>query len=203
MRVVLIDCHQSWAYPSNNATGLYILPPAALPPPHATLELEGRQTDGKPFYRVYRVDRQPATGESINTLPVRAVHDITLDGPLSLTGYWVNRADAYPGETVELWTMWQVNQIPTRPLSLMAHLVGEDGIPLAVGDGLGVQIEQWQPGDVIVQRHVFNVPKGTQSQLASIQTGAYWLDTMERWPVRRQQEIIGDQLNLTIIGILN
>ncbi len=203
LRVILIDCHQSWAYPAGDSAGVFVLPIGAPPPPGATLELETRRPDGKPFYRVYRIEQRLSPAQNVNGLPVWAVHDITLDGPLTLTGYWVNRAGAYPGDAVELWTLWQVNQVPARPLSLMAHLVGEDGSPIAIGDGLGVPIEQWRPGDVIVQRHSLRVPPGTRSQLCSIQTGAYWLDTLERWPVRRNQEIIGDQLKLSVIGILN
>ena len=82
-----------------------------------------------------------------------------------------------------MWTWWTVAEVPTRPLSLMGHLVGADGAPIAVDDGLGVPVDQWQPGDLFVQRHRLLIPEGTPPGVYALHTGAYWLDTMERWPV--------------------
>jgi len=64
----------------------------------------------------------------------------------------------------------------------MAHLTNEDGAPITVGDGLGLLLSQWQPGDVFVQRHRLTVPVEVQGTYTLV-TGIYWLDTMERWPV--------------------
>ncbi|MCD6285174.1 MAG: hypothetical protein J7M39_04585, partial [Anaerolineae bacterium] len=63
---------------------------------------------------------------------------------------------------------------------LMAHLLNAHGLVVAVADGLGTSIENWQPGDVIVQRHHLQTPDN-QGGHYYLQTGAYWLDTMERW----------------------
>jgi hypothetical protein len=63
----------------------------------------------------------------------------------------------------------------------MLHLVGVDSVPMAVGDGLGVPIDQWRAGDVLVQRHRLLIPEGALPGNYQLQTGAYWLDTMERW----------------------
>jgi hypothetical protein len=44
-------------------------------------------------------------------------------------------------------------------------------------------VEQWRPGDVIVQRHRLALPQGTPGGVYRLQTGAYWLDTLARWTV--------------------
>jgi hypothetical protein len=62
----------------------------------------------------------------------------------------------------------------------MAHLRSPDGQTLEVADGLSVSPVALAVGDVVVQRHQFSVQPKAGSQLL---TGAYWLDTMERWPM--------------------
>jgi hypothetical protein len=76
-----------------------------------------------------------------------------------------------------------VDSVPGRLLSIMAHTPGPDGRALAVGDGLGVPIESWQPGDVFVQRHTLTVPKDAPPGSYWIQTGVHWLDDGKRWPI--------------------
>jgi hypothetical protein len=84
----------------------------------------------------------------------------------------------------------------------MAHLVGPDGAPLAVGDGLGVPVEQWQPGDLIVQSHALQLPADIPAGEYWLQTGAYWLDTQERWSLQLSDDSTSDHLLLDKITIL-
>ena len=81
---------------------------------------------------------------------------------------------------MDVITYWRVLARPSRPLSLMLHLSTTDGAAVAVGDGLGVPIDQWQPGDVIVQRHTLNVPVDAPVGQYELRSGAYWLDTGAR-----------------------
>jgi hypothetical protein len=175
LRVITLDCRQSWVYPpTGEEPALYVWPSDAEPPPDTRLEMTARYPDGGLFYRLYRF-------QGMVPWPRPAV---TLDGPLTYAGYRQKELVAYSGETaLLLWTQWQVNEVPNRPLSLMAHLVGADGVPIAVADGLGVPIEQWKLGDVIVQRHHFAIPEDAPPGEYALQIGAYWLDTLERWPV--------------------
>jgi hypothetical protein len=105
------------------------------------------------------------------------------------------------GETVELRTYWQVKATVDRPLSIMAHLVGADGVPVAVGDGLGVPLDQWVEGALIVQRHHFVVPEGTPPGSYRVQTGAYWLDNLERWTWSLPTGETADHLALTHLTV--
>ena len=102
---------------------------------------------------------------------------VSLDGPFAFLGVAV-----YPGkDELELETWWQVTQTPiTRPLSIMAHLLTEQGQSLGVADGLGISPLTLATGDIVVQRHRFAKPPEGNLWL---RTGAYWLDTTARWAV--------------------
>jgi hypothetical protein len=192
LRVVSFDCTQAWVYPGGEGPGVFVLPPGAEPPPDATLEVRARHADSTPFYDAYR---------SEDVLVAEHPMDVALDGPLDFLGYRLNGYGYYPGDTIELWTFWRVKDVPARPLSLMMHLVGLDGVPAAVGDGLGVPIEQWQVGDVIVQRSRFPVTE-QMAGAYQLRVGAYWLDTMERWKVQDRQGAASDHIVLSGVVVL-
>jgi len=192
LRVITLDCQQSWVYPpTSEEPALYAWPADAEPPPDARLDMTARHPDGGAFYELYRF-------QGVGLWPPPAA---TLDGPLTYAGYRQQALVAHPGATAELlWTQWQVDEVPNRPLSLMAHLVGADGVPIAVADGLGVPVEQWQVGDVIVQRHHFAIPEDAAPGEYALYIGAYWLDTLERWVVREGGEE-SDQVEVGVVEV--
>ena len=61
----------------------------------------------------------------------------------------------------------------------MAHLVTVEGQALGVADGLSIVPSQWQAGDIIVQRHKFDV--ALKGQTLWLRAGAYELDSGIRW----------------------
>jgi hypothetical protein len=85
-------------------------------------------------------------------------------------------------------------------LSIMAHALGPDGHAWAVGDGLGVPIESWQIGDVIVQRHALAVPEAAPRGTYWLQTGVYWIDDGKRWQAQ-DARASGDRVLLTALKI--
>ncbi len=186
LRVAYVDCSQTWVFPAPGPPGVLVLPPEAGPPPGAMLDVPARRADGRPLYNLYWLETAPASEHPLTA---------TLDGPLDFVGHSVFRT----GGTVELWTFWRVKEIPARPLSLMGHLLGPDGIPVAVADGMGFPPEFWQPGDLIVQQQRFSIPAGAPSGEYTLATGAYWLDTMERWEVTVDGKPAGDQIFLSAI----
>ena len=112
------------------------------------LSYEQRTNRASPAFAIYEYEQAAAPLEaSCSAAPV------ALDGPLSFRGYAASKRVVRPGDTLEVETCWQVTALPQRPLSLMLHLVAPDGAHHLVADGLGVPIEQWQVGDIIVQRH--------------------------------------------------
>ena len=172
LRTIRFDCEQSRVY-AGDGPGITVLPSAAETSSLASRMLTARRPDSTAAYAVYRLGGTPAP-ENLVPIP-------SSDGPLRFLGYQIEQREAAPGESVTLRTFWEVEARAERPLSLMAHVVGSDGVPVAVGDGLGVPIDQWQVGDVLVQNHPLAIAPTTASGPYVVTTGAYWLETMERW----------------------
>jgi hypothetical protein len=194
LRLVFYDCTQSQVYPVGQE-GRYLRPPRADWPEEEELVLQARQPDGEPAFVVLRSGERPVVhGEK---------DAVVIEGPLNFLGYKLAETNVHRSQEIVLTAFWLVEQVPNRPLSLMAHLVGRDGIPIAVGDGLGVPVEGWQVGDVIAQQHQFLVPDDVIPGEYWFQTGGYWLDTLERWPVHQDDGTINDRLLLDKITVLD
>jgi hypothetical protein len=220
--LLAFDCTQSWLYPdAGESAGWYVLHrETAIREDrfiqqqlvHSQLSFEQKSAGETPPLTVF--ERYPSsTGvtipqgqETLWTSPVEwppemAMIDgvpistpVSLKGPLAFLGYEV----ALEEQAVTLLTYWQVTDTPDRPFSLMGHLVGADGLPVAVGDGLGVPWDQLQPGDALVQRHLLPASQPLLPERYWIQTGAYWLDTMERWNVLVEHQMAGDRILATL-----
>ena len=189
LRRVYFDCTQGWLYPAGgDVPGWYVFyqdpvtetPFARSHLSPARLSYEQKRWSGTPPFRVYEWPHGARVpGPSVHLLlPEGTSSPVLLDGPLTFLGATASRqADA-----LEVETWWQVTAGPvTRPLSIMAHLLTDAGDVVGLADGLGVSPVMWQPGDVIVQRHRFPLPPASIGLY--LRTGAYWLDTMDRWPL--------------------
>ena len=174
LRVLWPDCTHTSVYPAGAQPGIVVAAADEAAPPTAERDVALRSAAGEIEYAVYRL-------AGTSPLPETALSKTDVDGPLDFLGYTLDAAGAEPGKDVVLQTYWRVKEVPGRPLSLMAHLLDAGRAGVAVGDGLGFPIEQWQPGDVIVQRHVLPIPADARPGVYTVITGAYWLDTMERW----------------------
>jgi len=152
-------------------TGLVIVAPSAWPPEQAE-----------------------ADGTSLSPL-------LSLSDTLAFLGYRFEAHAATPGEAMELWTYWSVAGIPDSPLSLMAHLLDREGQPIAIGDGLGVPVESWGAGDVIVQRHILEIPPDAAPGTYWVQTGAYALADWQRFAVLSDGQPIGDRIVLARLEV--
>ncbi len=177
LRVLWPDCTHTSVYPAGRRPGILVAPPDVEAPPAAEIDVSLRSAAGEIEGVVYRLS-------GFAPVPETVVSGVEVDGPLDFLGYTLHAETVTPGSEILLETYWRVRDVPGRPLSLLAHLLGPDGAAVAVGDGLGFPIDQWQPGDVIVQRHVLSIPVDAQSGEYTVIAGAYWLDTMERWVVR-------------------
>ncbi|MCX7681766.1 MAG: hypothetical protein N2508_07360, partial [Anaerolineae bacterium] len=142
------------------AFALYELPGEDVPLP------EPRSVHGAP------AEALPVPAAAVLTTP------ISLDGPLTFLGATTLTTD----DALEVETWWRVTAQPEpRLFSVMAHLLTAQGETLGVADGLGVHPMVLRRGDVLVQRHRF--PKPSEGVTVWLRTGAYWLDTMDRWRV--------------------
>ena len=221
LRTFAFDCTKSWVYPdAGESAGWYVLhretatkeddfirqriAPARLGfeqktpheiPPLTVFEWGPQETTDSrlagPLWAA-PVEWSPAQAMS-NGTPVTT--PLPFDGPLTFEGYEVSQDE----QTTTLVTYWRVKQKPERPFSLMAHLVDAEGHPVAVADGLGVPWEQLQPGDLVMQRHVLSAAEDVPAGSYWPQTGAYWLDTMTRFPILAGGQAVGDRLLLSAV----
>ena len=114
--------------------------------------------------------RPDVAGSTPLPVPVR------FNGPLMLLGV---KSYLTP-QTLEVETWWRVTESAvSRPYSIIAHLTTSAGDSLGVADGLGVSPATLMAGDVFVQRHIFPMPDARTPLY--LLTGAYWLDTPQRW----------------------
>jgi hypothetical protein len=216
LRRVYFDCEQSWVFPEGGESpGWYALATPGIDGLRwpmggerlewwpawvgqlslAALRLSYVQpTPGElPSFAIWEWRGGPITPPA--TLPDK---EITFDETLTFLGYQAP-STAHPGTSIDVLTYWRVTNHVSRPLSLMLHLTDGSGISIAAGDGLGVPLDNWQVGDVIVQRHRLDVPPQAPAGDYALYTGVYWLDTLERWPVEVNGRITGDRLLLTEI----
>ena len=206
------DCRQSWLYPPGD--GWYVLPydaPDTLPPaaqhitPARLSFAQTRRGDLPPF-RIYewfgQSSPRPPSPRTVYAAPgdwppaqaetqgLSLTPPIAVGTTLEFLGVVVEQGTPAAETGLSIQTWWRVIRPPTHPLSLMAHLLGADGQPAAVGDGLGVPVEQWQPGDIIVQHHPLVAPPGDYW----LQVGAYTWPDVVRLPIVVERTEVGDRL---------
>jgi Dolichyl-phosphate-mannose-protein mannosyltransferase len=223
LRVIYFDCLKSWVWPQG--AGWYVLPyavardPASLPSDPlsgAELGFEQRQSFEYPPFSIFLRQSQPdlarlategrvapsdwpPTQAQSQGLPIST--STTLSGTLEWLGYTLSQQSIAPGQAVVLTTYWRVVAPPTQPLSILAHMLDAAGRVVVTGDGLGVPVEQWRAGDVIVQRHELAVPKDTPAGQYWVQTGVYSLADGARLPILDRNVVVGDRMLLSPIRV--
>jgi hypothetical protein len=124
-----------------------------------------------------------ACATQANVAPSALGGSLCRAGPVSTGGplIFLQAVAHHDGGAVEVDTWWQVSEGPiARSFSVLGHLMLPDGQIVGQSDGLGVSPLALLPGDVLIQRHTFEVSPTGEFWL---RTGGYWADTMERWTV--------------------
>ena len=80
--------------------------------------------------------------------------------------------------SVSLLSVWRVDAATERPLKIFVHALDADGQILGQWDGLDVAPEAWQPGDVFVQLHRFEIAR--PEALKALSVGVYDGQTLQR-----------------------
>jgi len=231
LRLAYFDCTQAWLYPGGGRSpGSYAFYRgeetesdfARVHQGLARLIYEQRLRHDTPPFTIYEwsslsaeelvdgAETGAVTLAPSGWTPVRAEVDgvvtsppLYLSGPLMFLGYRLE-ADTVPlGEALPLWTYWSVTDVPDRPLSLMAHLLDEEGQPVAIGDGLGVPVENWQVGDIIVQRHILEIPLDIVPAMYWVHIGAYTLTDLQRLVVMLERQPAADRILLMQLKVVD
>lgn len=148
----------------------------SLLPAFALYEREGSRANAPQFAWLQAAPAETPPATLATGSPLTA--PVSMAGPLVFLG--AARYEEKDGLDIETW--WQATQTISRPLSIMAHLLTEQGEPLGVADGFGVSPLTLRAGDIVAQRHRFStLPAGARETW--LRTGIYWLDTLERWNI--------------------
>jgi hypothetical protein len=231
LRIVSFDCAHSWIYPhGGQSAGWYVLfrgretetPFIQAHSDVARLVYEQKTPRGAPSFSIHewRPDDAGEVMQDLRSDSIRVLLDdqslhaakessATLSPPVAFSdtldflGYRTHAPRVKAGETWEVWTYWSVNALPASPISLMAHLLNAEGAVLSVGDGLGAPVEHWRVEDIIVQRHLLDIPPDAAPGSYWFQTGAYTLADLDRLPVLANGAPIADRLIVTEVKVLN
>lgn len=212
-RQIYFNCTQAWIIPQSNAgvyavhgsllqdtfaSRLHYAPPASpddfLAQRLEPLRLTYRQRAYReePAFALYhpRTGEQPPASRqwvaNAGAAPQALADQPLYPAPLPLNGplIFLGAQTIYTVTGIQAETWWQVTETPsTRPLSIMAHLVTETGETLAIADGLGVIPDMWQSGDIIIQRHNFDLTAENIVAAHSLRCGIYWADDGTRWNI--------------------
>lgn len=231
LRIVSFDCAHSWIYPhGGQSAGWYVLfrgreteiPFIQAHSAPARLAYEQQTTRGAPSFSIHEW-RPDDAGEVMQHLQADAIiaapagqspqtasesgmalsPPVAFSDTLDFLGYRAHAPRVKAGETWEVWTYWSVNVLPASPISLMAHLLGAEGGVLSVGDGLGTPVEHWRAEDVVVQRHLLDVPPDAAPGVYWLQSGVYTLADLKRLPILANGDPIADRLIVTEVEVLN
>ncbi|HDQ72029.1 MAG TPA: hypothetical protein ENN19_08020 [Chloroflexi bacterium] len=205
LRRIYFDCRQSWIFPDGGTSaGWYVRATPGIDglrwPTDDTRRLAWwpdwvrrlsidalhlsyvQPTPGEsPAFAIWEWERTPSPGALI--VPPNPTSEVVLEDTLAFLGYAAPDT-LQAGATVDVLTYWRVLARPARPASLKMHLINDRDETVAVGDGLGIPVDQWYAGDIIVQRHRLSTPEEIPEGDYQLQTGAYWLDTMAPWTTK-------------------
>jgi len=99
------------------------------------------------------------------------VQPATFGGTITLVGY--NTLLASDQESLQLITIWQVEDSLSTDLAAFVHWLDEDGELISQHDGFDAAPETLQPGDVVVQRHILPVTGPIPQGINSLHVGLY------------------------------
>ncbi|MBK8046106.1 MAG: glycosyltransferase family 39 protein [Anaerolineales bacterium] len=125
-------------------------------------------------------------------VPGFTVVDANFSDVITLLGYATAAASGSPGAPVEVTLYWQVGErampqpAPARgaPLTAFVHLVdGDPGNKVAQYDGWDVALQGLEPGDVIAQRVVLEIPAEVERKPYQLLAGVYSPQDWARLPV--------------------
>jgi hypothetical protein len=142
-------------------------------------------------------------GGAANTSPETPL-EADFGGLIELLGYSLTCDPQMTTCTLQLY--WQATADLDINYTVFAHLVGQDGRIAGQHDGMpeggGYPTSAWQPGEIIVDEHPFDIATDAPPGDYRLLVGLYHLETGERLPVLGPDgQQIGDSVVLTEISL--
>jgi hypothetical protein len=130
--------------------------------------------------------------------------DASFGGLVQLTGYSLTCEEDASGCSVQLF--WQAAEDLDVDYTVFVHLVGEDGQIAGQHDGMPeggfFPTSAWDPGEVVLDEHQFDIDPGIPAGDYQLRVGLYQLETRERLPVMDVDgQPLGDDIVLTMVPI--
>jgi hypothetical protein len=118
---------------------------------------------GEPSFAVYDLHGVPE--------PFLLTQNATFGGMITLVGY--NTLLTSDQGSLQLFTIWQVEDSLPADLASFAHWVDEDGEIISQHDGFDAAARFLQPGDLVVQRHILPLPGSLPQGEYELHVGLY------------------------------
>ncbi|HUS94157.1 MAG TPA: hypothetical protein VMZ24_03160 [Patescibacteria group bacterium] len=157
LRHVYFDCRSTWVFPTGEQPGWYLLPADVDPSSIHQIFSENLSlvyTNDKGSHHLpYQVYYWSGTDDVIESLTNNQGQVTFPDGRPAELPLEINGIAQLEGALINppIWgSIWRTVAPTDLPLTVLLHLYGGPDSP-AVGDGLGYQPLQWQPGDIVIQ----------------------------------------------------
>ncbi len=227
LKVKWFDCRNAMLYPQNGMTTRYLSPPFF--PCDADLQARfwaGAKLIAQPqwpgtndvIFTLHELNGRAALESALNTSAPRPIWiggetfdsrnpDNDLEpahlpfalGGLNLLGWETDRATVKPGDTIDVFTFWEVTGPIAPPLKIFVHVTAPAGKIVTQWDGLDVGIGSLETHDVFVQRHRLDLPGDLPPGPYRLSIGAYHPDT----GARLKANFARQEIDSIVLGMLN
>ncbi|HJX38777.1 MAG TPA: hypothetical protein VJ714_09255, partial [Anaerolineae bacterium] len=133
--------------------------------------------------------------------------EANLDNQVKLLGYYLDKPDYRPGDTISVTLYWLALQEMDKDYKVFVHLTDEGKTRLvAQSDRWPVYnfspTTRWQPGEIVWDRHEIEIPADSVPGTYNLSTGMYLLETMRNLEVLgRDGGVQGVSVTLTSVEI--
>lgn len=115
---------------------------------------------------------------------------VSFNGYLALIGVKTLADRIVPGSQTVVLTAWRVESPPPAALKVFLHLFDSDGNLRAQDDRLlESPPARWTTGDLLLQKHILDLPGDLEPGSYVLSVGLYWLPDGPRLPVRNTDRI--------------
>jgi hypothetical protein len=115
------------------------------------------------------------------------IEDAHFGAAITLTGYAIEPPDPHPGDLLFVALRWDADAPIEASYTVGNYLLDADGQLVAQVDGVPAggarPTDGWQPGETIIDRHVFTLPADLPPDTYTLSIGLYEWPYMTRLPV--------------------
>ncbi len=172
-----------------NGGVLYVPEYAPLPP--ELFEVAGLEREpvfrstGSPSFAVYRLP------DALGSAPLQPSHEFKGEpGGESIIGLYEVTALEATSQRIALASWWRVSGPLPGDLAIFIHVMDDQGNIIAQYDGLDAAADTLQPDDILLQRHVMDLPDELKPGVYSLNLGLYRRGDANRLPLATGGDVV-------------